>query len=96
MNKKALFAYEKGLFLIKKDLFTKKKKKDLITEKTGLLSYTKETQGKQPRQIATANSCGKLPRQKVTTNNHYKYMQRSANNITLNTSYNKKKFHVLF
>ena len=47
MNKKALFAYEKGLFLIKKDLFTKKKKKkDLITEKTGLLSYTKETQGK--------------------------------------------------
>ena len=90
---------------IKKDLFIKKK--DLLTQKKGLLTYTEQTykkatensHGKKSRQIAatipTANTCGKFLRQIATENNHYKYMRRSANSVTFNALYNKKKFHAL-
>ena len=55
MNKKALFAHEKGLFLIKKDLFKKKKKKGFDHRENRFAFIHKRNSG----QIATANSHGK-------------------------------------
>ena len=51
---------------MKKELFTKKK--DFITQKKGLPTYTKQTHGKKPRQIAAP--------QIATVNNHAKECQQ--------------------
>ena len=57
-------------------MFTKKK--DLITQKKGLLTYTKQTHGKKPQQIAAANSHGKYLRQIPTANSCGKFPQQIA------------------
>ena len=56
---------------------------------------TANSHGKKPRQIPTTKSCSKFLGRIATANNHYKYMRSSASNVAFNTSFNKKKFHVL-
>ena len=88
---------------MKKELFTKKKKGFDHTEKRfAYLHKTNPRQiatasrcGKFPRQKSTANSCGKLLPQIATANNHCRYIQRSANNVIIDTCCNEKKFHIL-
>ena len=52
--------------------------------------------GKLLWQITATNSHDKFLPQTAMANNHYKYMRKNANNVTLNTSYSEKKFHVLY
>ena len=51
---KVWLSYKNGLLSIKKSLF-KKNKKYLLTKKKGLFKHTKQTHGKEPCQIVTAN-----------------------------------------
>ena len=65
------------LSIIKKDLFTKKgfahtEKRLLIIKVIIMLTHTKQSHGKQPRQILTANSSGEFLQQKATANSHGK------------------------
>ena len=94
LNKKTFCSHIKGFLSIKKDLLTQKK---------GLPTYTKETQGKWPRQIVSrqkpmANSCSKFPQKISTVNTHsncYKYVLRSPTMLLLTHLKRSFMFYVL-
>ena len=92
------------LSIIKKDLFTKKgfahtEKRLLIIKVIIMLTHTKQSHGKQPRQILTANSSGEFLQQKATANSHGK--KATANSCgkfpqqkAKANSWRQMKFHV--